>query len=115
MSLPGHELFFCDNSNICELSIQYNEKYEGFIFGLPIFKLYNIIFDYNSRDLMFYSLHNKYLVAFEQNSGFSIVKFIVCIFIIVFCFIISGIFVIYFMRRLNRKRKIIEDEIYKNF
>ena len=115
LALPGHEIFFCDNSNICELLIQYNEKYDGFIFGLPIFKLYNIIFDYNSRDLMFYSLHNKYLVAFEQNNGFSIVKFVVYILIIVFCFIISGIFVIYFMRRLNRKRKIIEDEIYKNF
>ena len=115
LSLPSDELFFCDNSNICELLIQYNEKYKGFIFGLPIFKLYSVIFDYNSRDLMFYSLNNKYLVSFNKDVGISIVKIIVYIFIVVFCLIIAGILIVYFMRRLNRKRKEIEDEIYKNF
>ena len=115
LSLPSNELFFCDNSNICELLIQYNEKYKGFIFGLPIFKLYNIIFDYNSRDLMFYSSNNKYLVSFDKDIGISFLRVIFYILLVAFCLIISGILIIYFMRRLKRKRKEIEDEIYKNF
>ena len=115
LSLPSTEIFYCDNSNSCELLIQYNSKYQGFIFGLPIFKLYNIIFDYNSRDLMFYSLYNKYLVSFNKDFGTSILKIVLYILIAVLCLIISGILIIYFLRRINRKRKEIEDEIYKNF
>ena len=64
---------------------------------------------------MFYSLNNKYLVSFNKDVGISIVKIIVYIFIVVFCLIIAGILIVYFMRRLNRRRKEIEDEIYKNF
>ena len=115
LALPSNELFNCDNSNNCEFLIQYNEKYQGFIFGLPIFKLYNIIFDYNSRDLMFYSLYNKYLVSFNKDFGTSILKIVLYILIVVLCLLISGIFIIYFFRRINKSRKLIEDEIYKNF
>ena len=115
LALPSNELFNCDNSNNCEFLIQYNDKYQGFIFGLPIFKLYNIIFDYNSRDLMFYSLYNKYLVSFNKDFGTSILKIVLYILIVVLCLLISGIILIYFFRRINRKRKLIEDEIYKNF
>ena len=115
LALPSDELFICDNSNNCEFLIQYNEKYQGFIFGLPIFKLYNIIFDYNSRDLMFYSLHNKYLVSFSKDFGTSILKIVLYILIVVLFLLISGIFIIYFFRRINKSRKLIEDEIYKNF
>ena len=115
LALPSDELFNCDNSNNCEFLIQYNEKYQGFIFGLPIFKLYNIIFDYNSRDLMFYSLHNKYLVSFSKDFGTSILKIVLYILIVVLFLLISGIFIIYFFRRINKSRKLIEDEIYKNF
>ena len=115
LALPSNELFNCDNSNNCEFLIQYNDKYQGFIFGLPIFKLYNIIFDYNSRDLMFYSLHNKYLVSFSKDFGTSILKIVLYILIVVLFLLISGIILIYFFRRINRKRKLIEDEIYKNF
>ena len=115
LALPSNELFNCDNSNNCEFLIQYNDKYQGFIFGLPIFKLYNIIFDYNSRDLMFYSLYNKYLVSFNKDFGTSILKIVLYILIVVLCLLTSGIILIYFFRRINRKRKLIEDEIYKNF
>ena len=115
LALPSNELFNCDNSNNCEFLIQYNDKYQGFIFGLPIFKLYNIIFDYNSRDLMFYSLYNKYLVSFNKDFGTSILKIVLYILIVVLCLLISGIILIYFFRRINRKRKLIEDEIFKNF
>ena len=115
LALPSDELFNCDYSNNCEFLIQYNEKYQGFIFGLPIFKLYNIIFDYNSRDLMFYSLYNKYLVSFNKDFGTSILKIVLYILIVVLCLLTSGIILIYFFRRINRKRKLIEDEIYKNF
>lgn len=115
LALPSNELFNCGNSNNCEFLIQYNDKYQGFIFGLPIFKLYNIIFDYNSRDLMFYSLYNKYLVSFNKDFGTSILKIVLYILIVVLCLLISGIILIYFFRRINRKRKLIEDEIYKNF
>ena len=115
LALPSDELFSCDNSNNCEFLIQYNEKYQGFIFGLPIFKLYNIIFDYNSRDLMFYSLYNKYLVSFSKDFGTSILKIVLYILIVVLFLLISGIFIIYFFRRINKSRKLIEDEIYKNF
>ncbi len=115
LALPSNELFNCDNSNNCEFLIQYNDKYQGFIFGLPIFKLYNIIFDYNSRDLMFYSLYNKYLVSFNKDFRTSILKIVLYILIVVLCLLISGIILIYFFRRINRKRKLIEDEIYKNF
>ena len=115
LALPSNGLFNCDNSNNCEFLIQYNDKYQGFIFGLPIFKLYNIIFDYNSRDLMFYSLYNKYLVSFNKDFGASILKIVLYILIVVLCLLTSGIILIYFFRRINRKRKLIEDEIYKNF
>ena len=115
LALPSNELFNCNNSNNCEFLIQYNDKYQGFIFGLPIFKLYNIIFDYNSRDLMFYSLYNKYLVSFNKDFGTSILKIVLYILIVVLCLLTSGIILIYFFRRINRKRKLIEDEIYKNF
>ena len=115
LAFPSTEIFYCDNSNTCEFLIQYNKKYKGFIFGLPIFKLYNIIFDYNSRDLMFYSLYNKYLVSFHKDFGASILKIVLYILIVVLCLLISGIILIYFFRRINRKRKLIEDEIYKNF
>ena len=115
LALPSNGLFNCDNSNNCEFLIQYNDKYQGFIFGLPIFKLYNIIFDYNSRDLMFYSLYNKYLVSFNKDFGTSILKIVLYILIVVLCLLTSGIILIYFFRRINRKRKLIEDEIYKNF
>jgi hypothetical protein len=77
LSFPTSALFECGDSGSCEFVIQHNPKYKGFIFGLPVFKLYNIIFDYNSRDLMFYSLDNKYLVDFPLDLGTSILTIII--------------------------------------
>ena len=115
LSFPTSALFECGNSGSCEFVIQHNSKYKGFIFGLPVFKLYNIIFDYNSRDLMFYSLDNKYLVDFPLDLGTSILTIIIWLVIFAILFMLAGLLVIYILRRKNRKRKEIEDQIYENF
>ena len=114
LSLPTSALFECIDDN-CEFVIQYNSKYKGFIFGLPIFKLYNIIFDYNSRDLMFYSQENKYLVDFPLDLGTSILTIIIWLLVVAIVFMLAGLLIIYILRRKNRKRKEIEDQIYENF
>ena len=114
LSLPTSAIFECTDNN-CECLIQYNSKYKGFIFGLPIFKLYNIIFDYNSRDLMFYSQGNKYLVDFPLDLGTSILTVIIWLLVVAILFMLVGLLVIYILRRKNRKRKEIEDQIYENF
>ena len=115
LSFPTSALFECGDSGSCEFVIQHNSKYKGFIFGLPVFKLYNIIFDYNSRDLMFYSLDNKYLVDFPLDLGTSILTIIIWLLIVVILIMLAGLLVIYILRRKNRKRKEIEDQIYENF
>jgi hypothetical protein len=115
LSIPPSSLFECGNSDTCEFLIQYNSKYNGFIFGLPIFKLYNIIFDYNSRDLMFYSSDNKYLVSIPLDLGTSILTIIIWILVVAILIMLAGLFVIYIFRRKNRRRKEIEDQIYENF
>ena len=115
LALPSSALFECGNSDICEFLIQYNSKYKGFIFGLPIFKLYNIIFDYNSRDLMFYSSDNKYLISIPVDLGTSILIVIIWILVVAILIMLAGLLVIYILRRKNRKRKEIEDQIYENF
>ena len=115
LALPSSALFDCGNSEICEFLIQYNSKYNGFIFGLPVFKLYNIIFDYNSRDLMFYSKDNKYLVSIPIDFGTSILTVIIWILVVAILFMLAGLLTIYILRRKNRKRKEIEDQIYENF
>ena len=115
LSIPPSSLFECGNSDTCEFLVQYNSKYNGFIFGLPIFKLYNIIFDYNSRDLMFYSSDNKYLVSIPLDLGTSILTIIIWILVVAILIMLAGLFVIYIFRRKNRRRKEIEDQIYENF
>ena len=115
LSFPTSALFECGNSGSCEFVIQHNSKYKGFIFGLPVFKLYNIIFDYNSRDLMFYSLDNKYLVDFPLDLGTSILTIIIWLLIVAILVMLAVSLVIYILRRKNRKRKEIEDQIYENF
>ena len=115
LSLPTSSLFECGDSDTCEFVIQYDSKYKGFIFGLPIFKLYNIIFDYNSRDLMFYSMDNKYLIAIPIDLGTSILTIIIWLLLIAILFMLAGLLVIYILRRKNKKRKEIEEQIYENF
>ena len=114
LSLPTSAIFECTDDS-CECLIQYNSKYKGFIFGLPIFKLYNIIFDYNSRDLMFYSQGNKYLVDFPLDLGTSILTVIIWLLVVAILFMLAGLLVIYILRRKNKRRKEIEDQIYENF
>ena len=115
LALPAEELFNCDGYNNCEFLVRFNKKYKGFIFGLPIFKLYNIIFDYNSRDLMFYSFDNKYLVSIPLDLGTSILTVIIWILLVAIFIMLAGLLVIYILRRKNRRRKEIEDQIYENF
>ena len=115
LSFPTSALFECGDSDSCECVIQHNSKYKGFIFGLPVFKLYNIIFDYNARDLMFYSMDNKYLIAIPMDLGSSILTIVIWLLVVAILFMLLGLLIIYFLRRKNRKRKEIEDQIYENF
>ena len=116
LSLPTSAIFECgEDSDDCQFLLEYNSKYKGYIFGLPIFKLYNIIFDYNSRDLMFYSLDNKYLIDFKLDLGTSILTIIIWLLVVAILFMLVGLLVIYILRRKNRRRKEIEDQIYENF
>ena len=115
LSFPSQNLFECDYNNRCIFLIEYNKKYKNFIFGLPVFKMYDIIFDYNSRDLSFYSKENKYLVKMSKNVGS---KMLVYFFMLLsFCLImfLLGICFVYFLRMKNRKREEIEEKIYEQF
>ena len=114
LSFPSSTLFNCVDRH-CKFLIEFNSKYPGYILGLPVFKLYDIIFDYNSRDLMFYSTDNKYLISVPLNVGASILTIIIWILIIAIILMILGLALIYFMRSKNRKRKEIEEQIYEDF
>ena len=116
LAFPSDRIFSCSNTNDkCEMLIQYNSKYEGFIFGLPVFKLYYITFDYNNRDLVFFGKTDKYLVKIPFNIGTSILTIIIWILIIAIIFMLIGLGLIYILRSKNRKRQEIEEQIYENF
>ena len=115
LSFPSQNLFECNFNEKCKFLIEYNIKYDKFIFGLPVFKMYNIIFDYNSRDLSFYSKDNKYLVKMAKNVG---TKFIVIFLIflgVALTMFLLGVGIIYLLRIKNRKREEIEEKIYEQF
>ena len=115
LSFPSQNLFECNFNGDCTFLIEYNKKYDNFIFGLPLFKMYNIIFDYNSRDLSFYSKENKYLVRMAKNVGTKmLVVFLIFLAIALIMFLI-GIGIIYLLRLKNRKREEIEEKIYEQF
>ena len=77
--------------------------------------MYDIIFDYNSRDLIFYSKDNKYLVRMAKNVGTKmLVVFLIFLAIALIMFLI-GVGIIYLLRLKNRKREIIEEKIYEQF
>ena len=115
LSFPSQNLFKCDYNNRCIFLIEYNKKYKKFIFGLPVFKMYDIIFDYNSRDLSFYSKENKYLVKMAKNVGSKMLVYFLIF--LGFCLImfLFGIGIVYFLRMKNRKREEIEEKIYEQF
>jgi hypothetical protein len=115
LSIPSEALFSCGNSDRCEFLVQYDEKYKGYIFGLPVFKLYHITFDYNNRDLIFYGKTDKYLVRIPFNIGTSILTVIIWILIVAIIFMLLGLGLIYILRRKNRKRQEIEEQIYEHF
>ena len=104
-----------DNSDRCEFLVQHDNKYSGYIFGLPVFKLYHITFDYNNRDLIFFGKSDKYLVRIPFNLGTSILTVIIWILIVAIIFMLLGLGVIYILRRKNRKRQEIEEQIYEHF
>lgn len=115
LAFPSQKLFDCNINGRCQFYIEYNSKYEGYIFGLPVFKLYDITFDYNARDLIFYSKDNKYLVKIPIDIGTSILTIIIYILIVLIIFMLLALAVIYFMRSKNKKRQEIEEQIYENF
>jgi hypothetical protein len=114
LSFPYNNLFECDDNN-CISIVQYDKNFNGFVFGLPILKNYQMIFDYNSRFLQFYGKENKYLVRMPNTGGIDMVNFLIYFFLFIIFVLIIGICVIYIMRSKNKKRKKIEEEIYQKF
>ena len=114
LSFPYTNLFEC-NDNDCISIVQYDKNFNGFVFGLPILKNYQMIFDYNSRFLQFYGKENKYLVRMPNTGGIDMVNFLIYFFLFIIFVLIIGICVIYIMRSKNKKRKKIEEEIYQKF
>ena len=115
LAFPSQSLFSCGNNGICEFLVQYDEKYKGYIFGLPVFKLYHITFDYNNRDLIFFGKSDKYLVRIPFDLGTSILTVIIWILIVAIVFMLLGLGLIYLLRKKNRKRQEIEEKIYEQF
>jgi hypothetical protein len=115
LAFPSEALFSCGNSDKCEFLVQYEEKYNGFIFGLPVFKLYHITFDYNNRDLIFYGKTNKYLERIPFNIGTSILTVIIWVLIVAIVFMLLGLGLIYILIRKNRKKQENEEQIYDHF
>ena len=115
LAFPSDSLFSCGNNDRCEFLVQYDDRYKGYIFGLPVFKLYYITFDYNNRDLIFFGKSDKYLVRIPFNIGTSILTVIIWILIVAIVFMLLGLGVIYILRRKNRKRQEIEEQIYEHF
>ena len=106
LAFPSQSLFSCGNSDRCEFLIQHDNKYSGYIFGIPVFKLYHITFDYNNRDLIFFG---------KSDIGTSILTVIIWILIVAIIFMLLGLGVIYILRKKNRKRQEIEEQIYEHF
>ena len=115
LAFPSQSLFSCGNTDRCEFLVQFDEKYDGYIFGLPAFKLYHITFDYNNRDLIFFGKNDKYLVRIPFDLGTSILTVIIWILIVAIVFMLLGLGLIYLLRKKNRKRKEIEEKIYEQF
>ena len=114
LAFPSQPLFVCGNNDKCEFLIQHDDKYSGFIFGLPVFKLYNIIFDYNDSDLIFFGKSDKYLVKIPFNPfniGTSNLNVIIWILVDTIIFMIFGLGVIYVLRKKNRKTLLISSQI----
>ena len=115
LSFPSQNLFECDYNNRCIFLIEYNRKYKNFIFGLPVFKMYDIIFYYNSRYLSFYSKENKYLVKMSKNVGSKMLVYFLMFLGFCLIMLLFGIGFVYFLRMKNRKREEIEEKIYEQF
>ena len=115
LAFPSQALFSCGNNDLCEFLVQYDQKYKGYIFGLPVFKLYHITFDYNNRDLIFFGKSDKYLVRIPFDMGTSILTVIIWILIVAIVFMLLGLGLIYLLRKKNRKRQEIEEKIYEQF
>ena len=115
LAFPSQSLFSCGNNDQCEFLVHYDQKYKGYIFGLPVFKLYHITFDYNNRDLIFFGKSDKYLVRIPFNVGISILTVIIWILIVAIVFMLLGLGLIYLLRKKNRKRQEIEEKIYEQF
>ncbi|MCQ2819028.1 MAG: pepsin-like aspartyl protease [archaeon] len=115
LNFSPEKLFECYD-NHCTSLIVYDDKIgDRFIFGLPIFRNYEIVFDYNVPKISFYGEGNISYVQMPIEGEFSFGKFFLILFIILVLILLAGIGVIYFLRNKNKVRKQIEDQIYENF
>lgn len=115
LNFAPDKLFECYD-NQCSSLIVYDEMFEdNFVFGLPIFRNYQVVFDYNVAKLSFFGDGNISYVQMPKESQFSFGKFFLILFIILISILLSGIGVIYCLRNKNKLRKQIEEQIYQNF
>lgn len=116
LSFPARLLFECnDKTDTCIFLVRYSSRFDYWVFGLPILKNYGIIFDYNMKDIEFYSQSNKYLVNMPDKFVFNFLNFLLYFLIFIIILLLIGLGLIYFMRNKNKKRQQIEEEIYENF
>lgn len=114
LSLPQSSLFDC-NGDKCDYQIMYKKDNDEWIMGLPILKTYQMIFDYNSKELSFYNQDYKAYVRIPSNEGNLLTIFLLYLFIFIVVLIILSVCFIYCVRRKNKKRKLLEQEIYDKF
>ena len=115
LSFSADKLFDCSGNQCTSLIVHDNKFGDKFVFGLPIFRNYQVVFDYNVPKLSFYGEDNISYVQMPMEGEFSFGKFFLILFIILVCILLAGIGVIYLLRNKNKARKQILDEIYNNF
>lgn len=114
LSLPQSSLFDC-NGDKCDYQVMYKRDNDKWIMGLPILKTYQMIFDYNSKEMSFYSQDYKSYVRIPSNEGNLFTIFLLYLFIFIVILIILSVCFIYCIRRKNKRRKLLEQEIYDKF
>lgn len=109
--LTPQDLFTC-LGDLCKFLIGTQKGVDHFVLGTALLKKYSTVFDYGSKELTFHGKTNKAKVQFDPGMG-SFAKFLLVVFIILCCIIVIGVCYVFFVRRKNKSRKQLVDEIYQ--
>ena len=109
--LTPQDLFAC-LGGLCKFAIGTQKGVDHFVFGTALLKKFSTVFDYGSKELTFRGKTNKAKVQFDQGMG-GFAKFLLTVFIILCCVIVIGVCYVFFVRRKNKSRKQLVDEIYQ--